>query len=126
MACHMTSSVLMVVLVSIAVLFTLTGYALVRVGDDSSQSSYAEKMHLLYIKNSTCSTEKVLRRVRQSVKSYAKNGKHETYLYAGTFYINCTKTCVLSIPQLKEVESSLRNEGFNVEWCNSSTIKISW
>ena len=125
---HMTSSVLIVILVGIAILFTLIGYALVRVGDerDSPQSNRAERMRLLSIDRTTDNLSEALRAFRWSIKNHAEMGYHDCYKKAEGYYYKDDKLHRITAPMLKQIGDIMKDDGFDVEFVDESTIRISW
>ena len=117
----------MVILVGIAILFTLVGYALVRMGDesDSPQSNRAERMHLLTEKSSKRNLKKILRLMKRKIKYKAKHGCNVFYIQSGWIF-NSGKQYYISHSMLEQIKFSAKIYGFNVDELEDDIVQISW
>lgn len=123
----MTSSSVAIALVAIIAVFALVGYACVRVGDDDEPYICpADEMRLLSIRSSKDSFSEVLRTVRRAMETNAKMGCFDYYKSAGACFCNDGELHYISRSMLKQIGDTMENDGFNVEFADEDTIRISW
>lgn len=131
-ACHMIpmmmSSSVAIILIMIIVLFALAGYALVRVGDkdDSPQCKDAEEMRKLSEEYSSNDFDEILDTIRWGVEQCAKMGLRDYYKNTGFSYCNDGTMRYLSVSTLKQIGAIMEDDGFNVEYVDENTIRVSW